>query len=156
METTGFRDGAWFTNRGHPRTDAAKVTERFRRVNFGYMELVATIDDPKAYTRPWTSDTIRFLFEPDTELLEHLCENNRDASRLLKILGTGQGACHHREWEIVMKTTFAIAFCLTAVAFSGRALAHHAFAAEFDNTREVKVTGTVTKMEWQIPTSGSS
>jgi len=85
VETNGFRDGAWFTNRGHPRTDAAKVTERFRRVNFGYMELVATIDDPKAYTRPWTSDTIRFFLEPDTELLEHMCENNRDASRLLKI-----------------------------------------------------------------------
>jgi hypothetical protein len=50
-----------------------------------------------------------------------------------------------------MKTTLAIAFCFTAVAFSGRALAHHAFAAEFDNTKEVKVTGTVTKMEWQNP-----
>ena len=42
------------------------------------MEADVTIDDPKAYSRPWKSDTMRFTLQPDTELLEHLCENNRD------------------------------------------------------------------------------
>ena len=57
------------------------------------MELTATIDDPKAYSRPWVSDTIRFLLQPDTELLEHLCENNRDLERLQEIWrGREQGA----------------------------------------------------------------
>ena len=50
----------------------------FRRANFGHMEVDVTIDDPKAYSRPWKSDTMRFTLKPDTELLEHLCENNRD------------------------------------------------------------------------------
>jgi hypothetical protein len=47
-------------------------------VNFGHMEVDVTIDDPKAYSRPWKSDTMRFTLQPDTELMEHLCENNRD------------------------------------------------------------------------------
>ena len=42
------------------------------------MEVEVTIDDPKAYSRQWKSDTMRFTLKPDTELLEHLCENNRD------------------------------------------------------------------------------
>jgi len=59
-----------------------EMTERFRRINFGRMELAVTIDDPKAYSRPWTADTMRFELQPDTELLEHLCENNRDLGSL--------------------------------------------------------------------------
>ena len=54
------------------------MTERFHRVNFGHMEIDVTIPNPKAYSRPWNSDTMRFTLLPDTELLEHLCENNRD------------------------------------------------------------------------------
>ena len=46
------------------------------------MDMVVTIDDPKAYSRTWTSATMRFVLRPDTELLEHLCENNRDLERL--------------------------------------------------------------------------
>lgn len=80
--TAGFKEGSWLTNQGHPHTDALRTTERFRRVNFGSMEIVVTIDDPKAYSRPWTSDTIRMYLLPDTEVLEHLCENNRDAALL--------------------------------------------------------------------------
>ena len=49
------------------------------------MELDVTIDDPKAYSRRWTSQTMRFDLQPDTELLEHLCENNRDLERLQQI-----------------------------------------------------------------------
>jgi hypothetical protein len=80
VDTAGFKEGSWLDNSGHPHTEALHVTERFRRINFGRMEMVATIDDPKAYSRPWTSQTMHFLLSPDTELLEHLCENNREVS----------------------------------------------------------------------------
>ena len=82
VETAGFKEGSWLDNSGHPHTEALHTTERFRRINFGRMDLQVTIDDAKAYTRPWTSDTLHFLLQPDTELLEHLCENNRDLSSL--------------------------------------------------------------------------
>ena len=90
VESAGFKLGSWLTNQGAPHTEALRVTERYRRVNFGYMEIVVTIDDPEAYTEPWTSDTIRMHLLPDTELIEHLCENNRDLERLLDIYGGGQ------------------------------------------------------------------
>jgi hypothetical protein len=82
VDTAGFKEGSWLDNDGHPHTEALRITERFRRINFGRMELDVTIDDPKAYTRPWKSETFRFVLQPDTELLEHLCENNRDLSSL--------------------------------------------------------------------------
>lgn len=82
VDTAGFKEGTWLDNQGHPHTDALRTTERFRRINFGSMALDVTIDDPKAYSRPWTSVTIPLFLQPDTELLEHLCENNRDAARL--------------------------------------------------------------------------
>jgi hypothetical protein len=85
VDTAGFKEGSWLDNSGHPHTDALRTTERFRRTNFGSMELVVAIDDPKAYSRPWTAQTIRFELQPDTELLEHLCENNRDYERLQEI-----------------------------------------------------------------------
>lgn len=83
VETSGFKEGTWLDNGGHPHTDALRLTERFRRLNFGRMELNVTVDDPKAYTRPWTSATVGFNVNPDTELLEHLCENERDAAHLV-------------------------------------------------------------------------
>jgi len=78
VETAGFREGSWLDNNGHPHSDALRTTERFRRVNFGHLELEVTVDDSKTYSRPWKSDRIRFTLQPDTELLEHFCENNRD------------------------------------------------------------------------------
>jgi hypothetical protein len=83
VDTAGFNDQTWLDNGGHPHTDALHVTERFRRVNFGTMELDVTIDDPQAYTKPWTSVTVRFKLLPDTELIEHLCENEKDAAHLV-------------------------------------------------------------------------
>jgi hypothetical protein len=78
VQTIGFRDGQWLDSWGSPLTDAAKVTERFRRLNFGTLEVEVTVDDPKAYTRPWT---VR-LNQPillDTELLDYICmENEKD------------------------------------------------------------------------------
>lgn len=52
-ETTGLMDDGWLDVRGSPLTSAAKLTERFRRLNFGYLEIKVTVDDPKAYTKPF-------------------------------------------------------------------------------------------------------
>ena len=87
VETSGFRgeEGSWLDNDGHPHTDALQLTERFRRINYGHMELSVTVDDPKAYSRPWTAQTMKFVLQPDTELVEQLCENNRDFDHLQEI-----------------------------------------------------------------------
>jgi hypothetical protein len=90
VESAGFKEGTWLDNSGHPHTDALRTTERFRRINFGRMDLTVTIDDPKAYSRPWTSQTARLFLKPDTEVLEHLCENNRDLERLREPPTTGR------------------------------------------------------------------
>ena len=58
VETAGFKDGGWLDVNGAPLTDAAKVTERIRRVNYGNLEIEVTVDDQKAYTRRWTA--VRF------------------------------------------------------------------------------------------------
>jgi hypothetical protein len=82
VETIGFRDGLWLDRNGSPMTSAAKVTERLRRVNFGKLEIDVTVNDPKAYTRPWTVRLNQFLV-PDTELLDYVClENENDAPHL--------------------------------------------------------------------------
>jgi len=79
VETSGFRDGGWLDVNGSPLTDAAKVTERFRRASFGTLEIEITVDDRKAYSRPWTVALSQHLM-PDTELIEFVCgENEKDA-----------------------------------------------------------------------------
>ncbi len=83
VESSGFsNDGSWLDNGGHPHTDALNLTERLRRINFGAMELDVTVDDPKTYLKPWKSITFQFRLMPDTELIEHLCENEADAIHL--------------------------------------------------------------------------
>ena len=82
VETTGFRDGQWLDTAGDPLTDAAKLTERFRRVDFGHLQVEITIDDPKPYTKPF-SFKINQVLVPDTELLEFIClENERDIQHM--------------------------------------------------------------------------
>src|SRR5262249_38805251 len=78
VESAGFNDQTWLDGGGHPHTDALRTTERFRRKDFGHLELRTTFDDPKAYARSWTiSLTVDLM--PDTELLEYVCnENERD------------------------------------------------------------------------------
>jgi hypothetical protein len=83
VETTGFPDGIWLDRSGSPLTDAARITERFRRVNFGRMEIEVTVDDPNAYTRPWTFRLIHKIVL-DTELMDYICvENEMDAPHLV-------------------------------------------------------------------------
>jgi hypothetical protein len=76
VETTGFRDGGWLdTRKGRPHSDALRVIERFRRVDYGHLELKITIIDPKAYVKPWTI-TAPLELMPDTSLLESFCDNH--------------------------------------------------------------------------------
>jgi hypothetical protein len=83
VTTTGFKDEWWADRRGNPLTGAAKVTERFRRINYGHMELEITVDDPKAYTRPW-SVTLHEDIVLNTEIMEYFCnENERDRTHLV-------------------------------------------------------------------------
>jgi hypothetical protein len=78
VETAGFNGRAWLdTFKGHPQTDAAKVTERFTRRDFGHMDLDITIDDPKAYAKPWRVK-LPLILLPDAELIETVCENEKD------------------------------------------------------------------------------
>ena len=83
VQTTGFRDGLWLDANGSPLTDEARVIERFRRINYGKMEIEVTIDDPKAYRAPWTVTLNQFI-ALDTDLLDYICnENERDAPHLV-------------------------------------------------------------------------
>ena len=81
VETVGFRDGGWLDVNGAPLTDAGKVTERFRRLNYGSLEIEVTVDDPKAYTRPWTAVKMRQRLLPDDELIEFVCAENEKSSQ---------------------------------------------------------------------------
>jgi hypothetical protein len=77
VETLGFNDKAWLDDGGHPRSEAMRTTERFRRKDFGHLEVEFTFDDPKAYTRPW-SVTVPFELLADTDIIENICENEKD------------------------------------------------------------------------------
>ena len=81
VETSGLRDDGWLDVFGTPLTDAARLTERFRRPSYGRLEVDVTVDDPKAYTRPWTVRVNQRIM-PDQELLEFVClENQRYRTR---------------------------------------------------------------------------
>ena len=78
VETSGFNGRTWLDSNGHPATDALHLTEKFRRPDFGHMEIEITIDDPKTYTKPWTVKENPHLLV-DTELIEYICnENEKD------------------------------------------------------------------------------
>lgn len=77
VETTGFRDDVWLDVEGSPLTGSGKMTERWRRVKYGLLQIDITIEDPKAYTKPFTV-RVNHQLMPDTELMEFVCEE-RDA-----------------------------------------------------------------------------
>jgi hypothetical protein len=81
VEAAGFNDRTWLDLNGTPHSDALHLTERYRRPDFGHLEIQFTFDDPKFYTRPW-SVTMRFELIPDTELIEYVCENEKDLVHL--------------------------------------------------------------------------
>lgn len=78
IESAGFTDKTWLDDSGHPNTERMRTEERFRRVDFGHMVLEVIVDDPGAYTKPW-SVTIPLELMADTELIEDVCDNEKDA-----------------------------------------------------------------------------
>jgi hypothetical protein len=88
VDTVGVNDMTWMDNAGRPHSDALHTIERYHRRSFGAMDVTLTIDDPKAYTRPWTVDVSPSRIVVGQDLLEYVCtENNRDIPHLV---GDGQ------------------------------------------------------------------
>ena len=82
VETIGLRDEGWLDVQGAPFTSGAKITEKFRRPKYGRMEIDVTIDDSKAYTKPWTV-RINWRLGADEDLIEFICqENNLDVKHM--------------------------------------------------------------------------
>ena len=80
VETVGFRDDVWLDVQGSPLTGQAKLTERFKRLNYGSLQIDVTIEDPTAYTRPFTVRVNQKLY-PDAELIEFICNENEKSAR---------------------------------------------------------------------------
>lgn len=82
IESAGFNDKAWLDAFGTPSSETFRLQERFRRRDFGHMELQVTIDDPKTFTKPF-SFKLNQLLVPDSDVLETVCaENERDVTHL--------------------------------------------------------------------------
>ena len=83
VDTIGINEQTWMDNAGRPHSDALHTVERYRRGAFGTMDVTLTIDDPKAYTRPWTVNDSPSRLVVGQDLLEYVCaENNRDVEHL--------------------------------------------------------------------------
>lgn len=80
VDTTGFNDRGWLDARGHTHSEALHLTERFRRPDFGHMEVQLTFEDPQTYTRPFTV-TLKQHLMPDSDVLESYCaEDEKDVA----------------------------------------------------------------------------
>jgi hypothetical protein len=79
VETLGFRDDVWLDVQGSPLTSKGKMTERWRRTDFGHLEIDVTIDDPTAYTKPFTV-RVSHQLTLDQELIEFICNENEKSS----------------------------------------------------------------------------
>jgi hypothetical protein len=83
VETNGFRDDVWLDIDGSPLTNSGKMTERITRLNYGSMQTDVTVEDPKAYTKPFTVRVMHRLM-PDTDLIEFICgENEKSDAHLV-------------------------------------------------------------------------
>jgi hypothetical protein len=84
VQSNNFRGDGWLDVRGSPSTEAATVTERFRRLNYGQLDIEYTHDDPKAYTKPWTVRIDQRLVADGSEMIEFICHENQ---MFLKLTG---------------------------------------------------------------------
>src|SRR6476661_1901973 len=75
VETTGYKNGLWLDLKGDPHTEEGRTTERIRRPKFGRLEVQLTVNDPKAYTRPWSA-TRYLTLALNTELIDDVCNEN--------------------------------------------------------------------------------
>jgi hypothetical protein len=82
VDSAGFNDQIWIDSSGHPTSESLRIQERFRRRDFGHMDLQVTIDDPKMYTKPFTFKVTQLLL-PDSDIFEYFCdENEKDRAHM--------------------------------------------------------------------------
>jgi hypothetical protein len=82
VDTTGLNDIGWLDMNGHPQTESTHITERYRRRDFGHMDLQLIIDDPTAYAKPWSAMMVLDFF-PDEEMIENVCDNEKDLPHMV-------------------------------------------------------------------------
>ena len=83
VDTIGFNDKTWIDRAGHPHSDQLHLTERIRRADQNTLQDQITIEDPKAYTKPWGA-TIQFRLRPNWNITEMVCEDNVNFDDFLK------------------------------------------------------------------------
>lgn len=83
-EPSSFHGVGWLDHRGSPYTESMRLTERFRRVNYGHLDIEFTVDDPKAYTKPFTVRIVQQIVPDGSELIEFICHENQ---MFLKLTG---------------------------------------------------------------------
>jgi hypothetical protein len=89
VESAGFNDRTWLDRAGHPHSESLRVTERFRRVDFGHLQFQITYEDPETLTKPLTL-SLTVNYAADTDMLENVCnENNRDKVHMVGTANTG-------------------------------------------------------------------
>jgi hypothetical protein len=89
VESAGFNDRTWLDRAGHPHSEKLRVTERFRRVDFGHLQFQITFEDPDTLTKP-LSLSLAVNYAADTDMLENVCnENNRDKVHMVGTANTG-------------------------------------------------------------------
>lgn len=82
-DTIGFNDKTWLDRMGHPHSEDMHVVERFHRVDANNLKIDLTIEDPKAYTKPWTSE-LTFQLRKGWNITEMICEDNATFNDFLK------------------------------------------------------------------------
>ena len=84
VDTIGFNERAWLDSRGHPRSEAMHITEKYRRRDVGHLDVEITMDDPKSYNRPITFK-VTHLLQADSDILEYVCnENEKDRIHMVR------------------------------------------------------------------------
>ena len=83
VDSIGFRNDIWIDWNGRVVTESAKVRERIRRPSFGMLEIEVTVDDAKAYTKPW-SVTLKQRLALDAELVDEICLENEKSYQRMK------------------------------------------------------------------------
>ena len=84
VDTIGFNDRTWLDSRGHPRSEAMHINEKYRRRDVGHLDVEITIDDSKSYTRPFTFK-VTHLLQADSDILEYVCnENEKDRAHMVR------------------------------------------------------------------------
>ncbi|MBI2186860.1 MAG: hypothetical protein HYU37_07005 [Acidobacteria bacterium] len=77
VESNGYNDKTWLGSEGRAHTEALRVTERYRRSDFGHLQIEVTYTDPAAYVKPW-GFTANMTLAADTEMLEAVCERSSE------------------------------------------------------------------------------